>query len=600
MATALPSDWNVLSGGTPTMGNPADLGPYRGAIQTRGAVYDQRSNDQWDWARNQFEKNAGTADAVQKQALDTGSMFMDWSKADRKLWEDKGVPGLTSQMDYAMGYTTPERMAANRAGAMAGANISFDAAADMAKRALMGYGVDPSSGRFAGLDAGLAAKRAAAAAGAGTKSDRDTEMMGQALLDKANARFAVLPGQAANEAGVSLAAGNQAVNTGLATTASGAQTLGTGLQWAGAGDEMMKEWKDSLLKQTSLGMQQNRDAAEQRMKQAELDSKSSSGVGAALGAGMGILGTVLGGPMGGMIGSSLGSMAGGAMSGGSMFGVARKGGKIEKMRAGGMVTDVEEENEDIHRGYRPKVKDQPAREWREPVDATEWDDEELIPEDASFQQGGAVHRRQPPPRERFDPNGTGYDDETADWEGMEAAQTPDGPHGYSRVPRTGMLLKGRNHPTFDKGVEEDRRLGYGLEMRDGRYYTQPFDLNRSVQEIWGGGGTPAFAEGGEVPEDEPEFVDGGEEMGEEVPNLVPPEASPSGGEQTDDVHALLNEGEFVIPKDVTSWFGEKFFQNLIQKAYKEKQAATAQPEAATPDQQQAVALSAPTFESMGA
>lgn len=57
-----------------------------------------------------------------------------------------------------------------------------------------------------------------------------------------------------------------------------------------------------------------------------------------------------------------------------------------------------------------------------------------------------------------------------------------------------MLLKGRNHPTFDKGVEVDRRLGYGLEMKDGRYYTRPFERYQSggvinwVSSLFGDGG----------------------------------------------------------------------------------------------------------------
>lgn len=61
------------------------------------------------------------------------------------------------------------------------------------------------------------------------------------------------------------------------------------------------------------------------------------------------------------------------------------------------------------------------------------------------------------------------------------------------------------------------------------------------------------------------------------PGAVPPSASPSGGEQTDDVNARLNAGEFVVPEDVTRWFGEKHFQNMIQKARKEKQGAGAKP-----------------------
>jgi hypothetical protein len=51
---------------------------------------------------------------------------------------------------------------------------------------------------------------------------------------------------------------------------------------------------------------------------------------------------------------------------------------------------------------------------------------------------------------------------------------------------------------------------------------------------------------------------------------VPPDASPSAGGAIDDVPARLNVGEFVVPKDVVRWHGEKFFQNLIQKARKEE------------------------------
>ena len=48
-------------------------------------------------------------------------------------------------------------------------------------------------------------------------------------------------------------------------------------------------------------------------------------------------------------------------------------------------------------------------------------------------------------------------------------------------------------------------------------------------------------------------------------------------QQTDDVKAMLNAGEFIVPKDVTQWYGEKFFQNLIQKAQNEKGKAQAKP-----------------------
>ena len=58
---------------------------------------------------------------------------------------------------------------------------------------------------------------------------------------------------------------------------------------------------------------------------------------------------------------------------------------------------------------------------------------------------------------------------------------------------------------------------------------------------------------------------------------IPMSASPSQGGQTDDVKAMLNAGEFIVPKDVASWYGEKFFQQLIAKAQNEKTKAQAKP-----------------------
>jgi hypothetical protein len=49
---------------------------------------------------------------------------------------------------------------------------------------------------------------------------------------------------------------------------------------------------------------------------------------------------------------------------------------------------------------------------------------------------------------------------------------------------------------------------------------------------------------------------------------VPMGMSPSQGQQTDDVHANVNAGEFVVPKDVVAHKGSEFFQNLVAKSRK--------------------------------
>lgn len=76
-------------------------------------------------------------------------------------------------------------------------------------------------------------------------------------------------------------------------------------------------------------------------------------------------------------------------------------------------------------------------------------------------------------RKPFDPEGSDYDYDTARRLGLKPQPVDDDtvPHWPSRDPASGMLLKGRSHPTFDKGVKVDEELGYKLKKRGGRYYT---------------------------------------------------------------------------------------------------------------------------------
>ena len=47
-------------------------------------------------------------------------------------------------------------------------------------------------------------------------------------------------------------------------------------------------------------------------------------------------------------------------------------------------------------------------------------------------------------------------------------------HASSRDPRTGMILKGRNHPTYGLALADDRKLGYEhVEGPGGRYFSLP-------------------------------------------------------------------------------------------------------------------------------
>ena len=70
----------------------------------------------------------------------------------------------------------------------------------------------------------------------------------------------------------------------------------------------------------------------------------------------------------------------------------------------------------------------------------------------------------------FKAMGTGYDFKSAKRAGLKPDKTG---HWPSRDPKTGLLLKGRGHPTWHKTVEGERKAGYEIyKAKNGRYYSR--------------------------------------------------------------------------------------------------------------------------------
>ena len=107
-------------------------------------------------------------------------------------------------------------------------------------------------------------------------------------------------------------------------------------------------------------------------------------------------------------------------------------------------------------------------------------------------------------------------------------------------------------------ADQDQSSGWGSVLGLGAGL-----LGASKNSIFGA--MLGFEDGGSVPQ-----TPGG---------AIPMAASPTGGQAVDDVPARLTAGEFVVPKDVTAWKGEEFFQKLIDQSRKAKGDAPAKPQA---------------------
>ena len=74
-------------------------------------------------------------------------------------------------------------------------------------------------------------------------------------------------------------------------------------------------------------------------------------------------------------------------------------------------------------------------------------------------------------KKKFDPEGDGFDYETAKAEGMEPDETG---HWGSRSPKSGQMLKGRKHPSWALAVEGEKGAGYEIYRDDktGLYFSR--------------------------------------------------------------------------------------------------------------------------------
>ncbi len=70
----------------------------------------------------------------------------------------------------------------------------------------------------------------------------------------------------------------------------------------------------------------------------------------------------------------------------------------------------------------------------------------------------------------FNPEGDGYDYDTAKKAGMKPNK--DG-HWSSREAKTGLLLKGRKHKTWDLLEKGEKKAGYRVFKKGNRYYSEP-------------------------------------------------------------------------------------------------------------------------------
>lgn len=259
--------------------DPPDYGPLIAASTAAAERNFQLGTEQLAWAKEQYAKDSEITNKVINAGLARQTENDANAAKDRQRYENVYQPLEDQLVADANSYNSEGRRELEAGRAQASVAENFETSRRAAAQELESFGIDPSSTRYAALDAGSRIAQAAAAAAAGNTARNDVEEKARSLRSEALQIGQAYPGNIATTSSTSMQAGNQAANGALATTASGANTMGTSPQYNQLGMGGLS---------TAGGLTgQGFDAA---MAAYNAKQQSSSGLGGLLGAGLGLLG----------------------------------------------------------------------------------------------------------------------------------------------------------------------------------------------------------------------------------------------------------------------------------------------------------------------
>ena len=276
--------------GKPKAPAPPDYSGVAAASKEAAELSYKLGKEQLEWAKEQYGKDSAIYERIVNGFLEDMDETSANAAKDRAFYEEYYQPLEKELVEEAKTYDTAERRQQQMGSAQAGVAQQFDAQRENAQRELEAYGIDPSSTRYAALDAGIRTTQAAAQAATGTAASNRVEDVGRALRSEAINVGRGYPGQVASSYQTAAQAGQGAGSlTGQATSVGG-QTMGTAPQYFASGNQAVQTWGNTL----NMSYQNQLD----RFK---ANQSASSGWGSALGLIGGIAGKAFGFDEGGAV-----------------------------------------------------------------------------------------------------------------------------------------------------------------------------------------------------------------------------------------------------------------------------------------------------------
>jgi hypothetical protein len=218
-------------------GGPGGQGDPNAAITSEmeqlSQMAQQFMQEQFSWGQGQFAKNSQLTDQVVGDMMNLYSQLSGAGNTLMVAYEQYFMPEYSKLVTDANNYASQARIQQAMGAAESGTAQAFNGQRNAALADLQSFGIDPSSGRYAQLDAAERTQQAAAQAGAGFQAEQATEATGRALRSEALQLGSVMPSQATaayNAAGQAATAGE---NARLANSQEGVNMMGSPVQWGG-------------------------------------------------------------------------------------------------------------------------------------------------------------------------------------------------------------------------------------------------------------------------------------------------------------------------------------------------------------------------------
>lgn len=187
------------------------------------------------WTKERAARQDPLIEKVVNQQIASGELNAARSDEQWQIYQDLFRPVEERMVKDAMEFDSPERKARMAAEAGADVDRSYAAAQEQNMRTMGAMGINPNSGRYAGLANETALSRARDTAGAMNQARRNTELQGIALRTGAAQFGRNMPNTGIAADSLALNAGNSAVGNMSAGNQIHNANQAAAANWFGAG-----------------------------------------------------------------------------------------------------------------------------------------------------------------------------------------------------------------------------------------------------------------------------------------------------------------------------------------------------------------------------